>query len=156
MNGARLTASMESQPNAKRTRTDFFFWSLGAPRKSPSEFKVRFIIGVSQRTRTDFLSQTNHRIFIGVSFGAPGPILLSELLWLTMPGDVPLLDYVPPIFVGLVSAHTDRFFLPQTNCRKERSDFFSGQKSSHMKQFSSRFFVYDKNRSVCAGHNPHD
>ena len=43
--------------------------------------KVRYFIGESQRTRTDFLPQTKHRtyltIFIRVSFGAHGPIFLS-------------------------------------------------------------------------------
>ena len=72
--------------------------------------KVRYFIGESQRTRTDFLSQTKHRtyltIFIGVSFGAHDPIFLSELLCLTMAGKVPLLDYVTSIFYRTeVSTH---------------------------------------------------
>ena len=55
-------------------------------------------------------------------------------------------------FLSHWSQRTRTDFL-SPNCREERSDFLSNKKSAHMNRFSLRFFVYDKNRSVFAGHN---
>ena len=46
------------------------------------------------------------RFFIRVSFGAHGPIVHQSYYAVTMAGEVPLLDYVTPIFYRTdVSAH---------------------------------------------------
>ena len=118
--------------------------------------KVRSFIGLCQSTRTDFLSQTKNSgyptIFFHSVISRTQTDFLSELLCLTMAGEVLLLNYVTPIFTGLKSAHTDRF-LTQTNCRKEGTDFLSDQKSG----YTNRFLIYEKkHRSEWAGHYQFD
>ena len=83
--------------------------------------KVRFFIRVSQRTRTDFLSQTKHRTYLTIFYRSviwcTRPDFLSELLCVTMTGGVPLFDYITPIFYRTeVSAHGPIF------CRKQPQD----------------------------------
>ena len=65
----------------------------------------------------------------------------------TMTGEVSLLDYITPIFIGLKSVRTNQFF--NANCWKERSDFSSDQNSANNYRFSLKFFVYDKNICLC-------
>ena len=110
--------------------------------------KVRFFIGVSQRTRSDFLSQTKHRLFIAVSFVAHGLIFYRSYC-VTMTGEVPLLDYVTPIFYPTeVSAHGPTF------CRKQLREkigpiFYRTKNQRTRTDLHSDFCL----RSVCAGHN---
>ena len=83
--------------------------------------KVRFFIGVNQRTRADFLSQTKHRTYLTIFFRCviwhTRLDFLSELLCVTMAGEVTLLDYVTLIFYQTeVSAH-EPIFLSKTKNR---------------------------------------
>ena len=58
-----------------------------------------------------------------------------------MAGQVPLLDYVTPIFIGLKSTHTVRFFT-QTNYRKETSDFYRTESERTRTDFHSAKIVF--------------
>ena len=84
------------------------FLSNGDPRKSRSEGPI--FIGVILRTRIDFLSQTKHRTYLTIFHRSviwrTRPGFLLELFCVTMAGEVPLLDYVTPIFYRTeVGAH---------------------------------------------------
>ena len=85
----------------------------------------------SQRTRTD---------------------LLSELLCVTIAGEVPLLDDVTPIFYRTeVSAHGPIF------CRKQlqeiiRAILYRSKSQRTRTDFHSDYLSTRKNRSTCAGH----
>ena len=82
------------------SHTDRFFVVRSSEKKS--DWRSDFL---SERVSTHgptFYRRQNIRptlrFFIGVSFGTHGPIFLSELLCVTMAGEVPLLDYDTPIF----------------------------------------------------------
>ena len=95
--------------------------------------KVRFFLRLSQRTRPFFLSQAaprkNRIDFFSDQKSAYTDRFLSELLCVTIIGEVPLLDDVTPIFLGLKSAHTDRFFVV-SNSEKRSERFYMGAKVS--------------------------
>ena len=137
---------------AQRTRTDFL--SLGAPRKSRSEGPI-FSRTESAHT-TDFLSQTgprkNRTDFFSDQKLTHTDRFLSELLCVTIIGDVPLLDDVTPIFSRTeVSAHGTIF------CRKQLREkigaiLYRSKSQRTRTDFHSDFLSSTKNRSVCAGH----
>ena len=59
--------------NAQRTQTDFCSKEL----QEKVGVKVRFFIGVSQHTRTDFLLQTKHRTYLTIFY--------QSVIWHTRP-----------------------------------------------------------------------
>ena len=120
--------------------------------------KVWFFIGVSQHTRTDFLTQAKHRTYLTISYWSvicrTRPNFLSELLCVTMAGEVPALDYVTPIFYRTeVSAHGPIFCHKQL--REKIGLILYRTKIQHTwTDFHSNFLsTTTKNPSVCAGHN---
>ena len=91
--------------------------------------KVRFFLGLSQRTRTDLLSYLKQlRENIGPIFSRTKSQrtrtdFLSELLCVTIAGEVPLFDDVTPIFYWTkVSGHGPIFYRKQL--RKEIGAIF--------------------------------
>ena len=110
--------------------------------------KVRFFLGLSQRKRPTFcrkqLREKIGPIFSRTKSQRTRTDFLSELLCVTIAGEVSLLDDVTPIFYRTeVSAHGPIF------CRKQLREkigaiLISEQKSAHTNRFSLRFFVYDK------------
>ena len=113
--------------------------------------KVQFFIGLSQRTRTDFLSHTKNQTYLAIFYQSvilrTRPDFLSELLCLTMAGEVPLLDYITPIFYWTeVSAHGPIFYRRPIVERKGR--FIIRPKFSAHKLI----FTTIKNQSVWARH----
>ena len=115
---------------AMRTQTDFL--SLGAPRKSHSEGPIYYQIESAHLAHT--------------------PNFLSELLYLTMAGEVSLLDNVTPIFCRTeVSAHGLIFYCKQIFGRK--GPIFSRTKSQGTRtNFHFDFFSTIKIRSLYAVH----
>ena len=96
--------------------------------------KVRFFIGVSQRTHHRQNIGPTLRFYRSVIW-CTRPDFLSELLCVTMAGKVPLLDYVTPMFYRTeVSAHG-------SSSEKKSARYFIGQKSAHWNRFSR---LYDK------------
>ena len=92
--------------------------------------KVRFFIGVSQCTQTDFLSQTKHRTYLMIFYRSviwrTQLDFLSELVCLTMAGEVTLLDYVTRFFIRLKSVHTylylqNRLYFIVQNIKEEKT-----------------------------------
>ena len=131
----------------QRTR---FFVVISSEKKSG--VKVRFFIGVNQRTRTDFLSQTKHRTYLTIFYPSviwrKRPDFLSELLCVTMAGKVPLLDYVTPIFYRTeVSAHGPNFCRKQLR-EKIRPIFYLTKSQGTQTDFHSNILSMTKNQSV--------
>ena len=90
--------------------------------------KVRFFLGLSQRTRADFL---------------------SELLCVTIAGEVSLLDDVTPIFYRTeVSAHGRFFVVSSSEKRSER--FYIGAKVSAHKPIFTPIFCRRQKIGPCA------
>ena len=77
--------------------------------------------------------------------GAHGPIFQWSYFAVTMAGEVQLLAYVTPIFIGPKSAHTDWFFIID-KLLEGKVQLFSDQMSAHTLILSTI-----KNRSVFAG-----
>ena len=116
--------------------------------------KVRFFLGLSQRKRPTFCRK-QLREKIGPIFSrtkSQRSETLSELLCVTIAGEVSLLDDVTPIFYRTeVSAHGPIF------CRKQLREKIGAilyrRKSQRTRtDFHSDFLSTIKNRSVCAGH----
>ena len=119
--------------------------------------KVRFFLGPSQRTRPIFcrkqLREKIGPIFSRTKGQRTRTDFLSELLCVTIIGEVPLLDDVTPIFSRTeVSAHGPIF------CRKQLREkigaiLYLSKSQRTRNDFHSDFLSTTKNRSVCAGHN---
>ena len=115
--------------------------------------KVRFFLGMSQRTCRKQLREKIGPIFSRTKSQRKRTDFLSQLLCVTIIGEVPLLDDVTPIFSrSEVSAHGPIF------CRKQLREKISAIlyrcKSQRTRtDFHSDFLSTTKNRSVCAGHN---
>ena len=115
--------------------------------------KVRYFIIVSQRTWTNFISQTNHRIYLTIFHESviwrTQPNFLSEPFCVTMAGEVPLLDYVKPIF-----HRTDVRVQEQIFCYKqlrENSDqFLIGPKVSRHKPIFTLIYCLGQKKGLCA------
>ena len=119
--------------------------------------KVRFFLGLSQRKRPTFCrKQLREKI---------GPIIsrtksqhtrtdfLSELLCVTIAGEVSLFDDITPIFYRTeVSAHGPIFFRKQLR-EKIGAILYRSKSQRTRTDFHSDFLSTIKNRSVCAGHN---
>ena len=137
-------------PIGQCTRIDIL-WSV-APRKNRSEGPI-FFMGLSQRTRTDFLSLTKHQTYLTIFLSEchlahTVLILYRSYCVVAMAGKAPLLDYVTPIFYWTeVSAHGVIFYRRQI-VGMERSDFFLTKSQHTWTNFHSDFFVCDK-KSVC-------
>ena len=113
--------------------TDRFFVISSSKKKLG--VKVSFFIGLSQHTRTDFLSQTKHRTYLVCHdfywsvIWRTRPDFQSESLCLTMAGEASLLDYVTLIFFRTeVNAHGLIFIADKLSERKVQ--FFIGPKIS--------------------------
>ena len=155
---------------AQRTWTDFCRKEL----REKVGVKVRFIIGVSQRTRTDFFLQTKHRTYLH------GPIFFrSYCVWQWQARSH---CWITPLrlFIGLKSAHTSsvsgsgyisiiemrmsqRYEVAYAQrtwtefCRKQLREkigpsFYRTKSQRTRTDFHSEFLSTIKNRSVCAGH----
>ena len=110
--------------------------------------KVRFFLGLSQRTRPIFcrkqLREKIGPIFSRTKSQRTRTDFLSELLCVTIIGEVLLLDDVTPIFLGLKSAHTERFFVV-SNSEKRSERFYIGAKvSAHEPIFTPIFCLRQK------------
>ena len=118
--------------------------------------KVRFFLGLSQRTRPIFcrkqLREKIGPIFSRTKSQRTRTDFLSDLLCVTIIGEVLLLDDVTPIFSqSEVSAHGPIF------CRKQLREkigaiLYRSKSQRTRTDFHSDFFSTTKNRSVCAGH----
>ena len=119
--------------------------------------KVRFFLGLSQRRRPIFCRK-QLREKVGPTFSRTKSQrtrtdFLSELLCVTISGEVSLLDDVTSIFYRTeVSAHGPIF------CRKQLQEIIGvilyRRKSQRTRtDFHSDFLSTKKNRSMCAGHN---
>ena len=119
--------------------------------------KVRFFLGLSQRRRPIFCRK-QLREKIGPTFSRTKSQrtrtdFLSELLYVTIAGEVPLLDDVTPIFYWTeVSAHGPIF------CRKQLREkivaiLYRSKSQRTRTDFHSDFLSTIKNRSVCVGYN---
>ena len=109
-----------------------------------------FIIGLSLPSWTNFLGP-NLAIFYGSVILSTRPDFLSEVLCCDNGRRGPIGGWRHSDFLSHWSQSTQTYFLLQTNCWKEMSNFLSDQN-----RFSLRFFVYDKNWSVCTGHYCND
>ena len=117
--------------------------------------KVRFFLGLSQRTRPIFcrkqLREKIRPIFSRTKSQRTQTDFLSELLCVTIAGEVSLLDDVTPIFYRTeVSTHGPIF------CRKQLREMigaiFYRSKSQRTR---TDFLSTIKNWHVCAGHKHH-
>ena len=118
--------------------------------------KVRFFLGLSQRTRPIFcrkqLREKIGPIFSRTKSQRTRTDILSELLCVTIADEVQLLDDVTPIFYRTeVSAHGPIF------CRKQLREkigaiLYRSKSQRTRTDFHSDFLSTRKNRSVCAGH----
>ena len=79
-----------------------------------------------------------------MQFGANGPIFYRCYCVVKMAGEVPMLDYVNPIYHRTeVSAHGPMFYRGQLVGRKG-SIFYGPKDNAHEPIFNPIFFVYDK------------
>ena len=118
--------------------------------------KVRFFLGLSQRKRPTFcrkqLREKIGPIFSRTKSQRTRTDFVLELLWVTIAGEVSLLDDVIPIFYRTeVSAHGPIF------CRKKLREnigaiLYRSKSQRTRTDFHSDFLSTIKNRSVCAGH----
>ena len=118
--------------------------------------KVRFFLGLTQRKRPTFcrkqLREKIGPIFSRTKSQRTRTDILSELLCVTIAGEVPLLDDVTPIFYQIeVSAHGPIF------CRKQLREkigaiLYRSKSQRTRTDFHSDFLSTTKNRSVCSGH----
>ena len=128
-------------------------------RKEPREkveVKVRFFLGLSQRTRPIFcrkqLREKIRPILSRTKSQRTRTDFLSELLYVTIAVEVQLLDDVTPIFYRTeVNAHGPIF------CRKQLREkigaiLYRSKSQRTRTDFHSDFLSARKNRSVCAGH----
>ena len=103
--------------------------------------KVRFVIGVSQCTLTVFLSQTKDRTFLRIFYRI---VIWHKRFDFFIVLDNGRRDPIVGLrhsdfFIGLKSAHTDRFFIAD-KLLEGKSHFVSDQKSAHTNRSSFRFF----------------
>ena len=98
--------------------------------------KVRFVIGVSQLTRTDFLSQTKHRTYLTIFLSECHLAHTARFFYRSYCRRGPIVGLQhSDFFIGLKSPHTDRFFCRKqlrekfgpiyyrTKCQRTRTDF---------------------------------
>ena len=109
--------------------------------------KVRFFLGLSQRTRPPFcrkqLREKIGLIFSRTKSQHTRTDFLSELLCVTIAGEVSLLDDVTPIFYWTeVSQHRPIFVVSSSEKRSER--FYIAKVSTHEQIFTPIFFLRQK------------
>ena len=118
--------------------------------------EVRFFLELSQH-RQPIFCRKQLREKVGPTFSRTNSqrtptYFLSELLCVTIAGEVPLLDDVTPILYRTeVSAHGPIF------CRKQLREIigailYRSKSQCTRTDFHSNFLSTTKNRSVCAGH----
>ena len=117
--------------------------------------KVRFFLGLSQRKRPTFcrkqLREKIGPIFSRTKSQRTRTDFLSELLCVTIAGEVSLLDDVTQIFYQTeVSAHGPTFSRKQLR-EKIRAILYRSKSQHTRTDFHSDFLSTIKNRSVCAG-----
>ena len=105
--------------------------------------KARFFLRLSQRTRPIFcrkqLREKIRSIFSRTKSQRTRTNFLSKLLCVTIAGEDPLLDDVTPIFIGLKSAHTDRFFVVRSSEKRSEQFYIGAKVSAHVLIFSPIF-----------------
>ena len=117
--------------------------------------KVRFFSRTESAQMTDFLSQAalrkNRTDFSRTKSQRKRIDFLSELLCVTIAGEVSLLDDVTPIFYRTeVRAHGPIFCHKQL--REKIGAILYQSKSQRTRTDHSDFLSMIKNRSVCSGH----
>ena len=124
----------------------------------------RYEVAYAQRTWTDFCRK-ELREKVGVEFlsewvNAHGPTFyrrqnidfLSELLCVTITGEVSLLMYVTPIFYRTELNARGPIFCRKQLREKIGPSFYRTKSQRTRTDFHSEFLSTIKNRSVCAGH----